>query len=225
MPQRSGGEMAKNQPVINSSFASALRRGKSREWPGDLQSYLQRLKGKKLVFHKMLQAAGLLARMQRRGPKPGLVAGFDVVWVEMNSNDGSLNCFVQAVDKRGETVSDHRSLILLHVTQHAVESMFQRLRTTDRNAVLAELKPVACWLAENRHTVAMEEAGLVLTEHGVFPVVRAPAVFDDEVDGRYCWDAPTWIADAGLDDHTPQKRRIAEAVKRARQRGEMFIKP
>lgn len=213
-----------NRLVINSSFAAALRRGKSREsGEQSLSAFRRAIKGGRLNYHEILEQTDLLAGMHRRGPKPGLVSGYELATIEVNSKDGSHNVFVVSVDKRGEIIWDRYSRLLLHVTQHATESMYQRLRTTDRHVVLRELKPTADWLSQNSHMVALEEEGLLLTPGGVFPVVRGPAFFAEETDGRYSWDATTWISDEGLEDHTPQKRRLAQAARKARAEGQTFV--
>jgi hypothetical protein len=180
--------------------------------------------GKEDVFAKMLNDGGVLAAKSRRPPKAGLQGGFDIAYVDHARDGGELNILLDAVDKRGELINSQPARLLLHVTRHAVESIYQRIRTTDWVMVVNELKPVAGWLAENIHVVAMEAEGLLLTPNGVSPVVRGERFKNKEFDGSFHWVATTWISDEALEDHTPHKQRVASAVRNARRTRDTFTR-
>src|SRR5205807_8818106 len=141
-----------------SSFAAALRRTYAREMRRARAARLDHAlrTGKQDVFVKMLQDAGVLAGKSRRAPRAGLAGGSDIVYIDHTGDEsGQLTIVIDAVDKRGELIDTQPGRLLLGVTRHAVESLYQRLRTTDWRGVVGEIKPVACWMAQNLHVVAM----------------------------------------------------------------------
>jgi hypothetical protein len=218
--------MTSKPPVINASFAGALRRTYAREMGRALDANIDHalLTGKQDVFVKMLKDGGVLADKSRRPPQPGLPGGFDIVYVDHSRDGGDLHVVLDAVDKRGELIDSQPARLLLHMTHHAVESIYQRLRTTQWTTVVNELKPVASWLGQNIHVVAMEAEGWLLSPNGASPVLRGERFKTKEFDGSFHWVATTWISDEGLEDHTPHKLRVASAVRKARQAGDTFTR-
>jgi len=93
---------------------------------------------------------------------------------------------------------------------------------TDFNSAAAPGKWfLSRWLLEHIDEVVAAEKGLLLTCNGVLPVIQCeqyvpPFSLRDE------WLATTWISFDGLEDHTPQKKRVADAARKARREGLTF---
>ena len=109
--------------------------------------------------------------------------------------------------------------MLLHISIHATEALFQRLRTQDAGVVQAELRPIGAWLLENLDAIGLEGEGYLLSPSGVFPIAMGKPFRSERLLADCFWDATTWIADTGLSDNSELKRRIAEAVRQARSQG------
>ena len=213
--------------IVDKSLAVGLRHSYARNSNEILDRHVNKMLKAgtdTLSFEQMLERNELICAKRRRGPAPGTVAGTDIVYIDHDREDGTLLFCFDMLDKHGEWLEGSSGRLLMTLSRHAVESLYQRLKTHDWKIVVNELRPVGIWFFENGHIVAIEEEGFLVTPSGVFPVVRGPRVKDDQLDGIRHWVATTWLSQAALEDHTPHKRRVAEAVRALGGTGIQFFK-
>jgi hypothetical protein len=210
---------------MNSSFdkglAAGLRRGTGKRANKLIDEMYERFDhGEKRSPLTVLQANGFVSSIHRRPPSQGKPAGQDVLIIDATGANGETAIVLGEFDKRGRPLRRQFFRMLLCLTQHAVESLFQRLRTTSSSPVFDELRSLSPWVYEHRRDVGVGE-GILLSRSGFFLVLPASPLLSIEagLNGLQHWDATTWIADGGMEDHTPGKRRVAVAVRRARERG------
>ena len=143
---------------------------------------------------------------------------------DLDWKTGELLFCLQMVDKRGKPKVGSLARLMLLVSQHAVESLYQRLKTTEWKELKSELDPVGNWFFDNADIVAMEGDGYLVTPSGVFPVVHGRPIRSDSFTAFPYWVATTWIAKDHLEDHTPHKKRVAEAVRAVTGGGVQFVR-
>jgi len=166
----------------------------------------------------VLKSNGLVASIHRRPPSQSHPAGNDVLLLDASGANGEMAIFMSEFDKHGQPLKGQQLRMLLWLTQHAVESLFQRLKTTNPSAVFEELRSISSWLYANRWNIGIYE-GILLTRSGFFLVYPASTFAEPKIDRRPHWDATTWVSDGQMEDHTPGKSRIAAAVRNARENG------
>ena len=102
----------------------------------------------------MRERDSLLAT-RRRAPSQGLSAGFDVVELMPVEISGELALALDQCDKRGLPILSKPPRLLLELSKHATESLYQRLRTLTPDLVIGELRRVGDWLLHNFADVAL----------------------------------------------------------------------
>ena len=214
--------------TIDKSLAAGLRKSYARDTAKDVSQQVDAALNSAKPHMWGIQSAAkklntLCAEHPRR-PSSGSGAGTDIVYIDCSKARGVLLFILDKVNKNGLHTVGVPGRLLLSVSQHGVESLYQRLRTTEWDVVMNELRPVGAWLLENSHIVAMEEEGYLSTPTGVFPILRGAKKLSKQLDGRSYWLATTWISQANLEDHTPHKRRVAEAVRAVSGKGVQFVK-
>ena len=214
--------------TINKSLAAGIRKSNARDMIQEIRdrgnALLKASKAHQFSYEVGLRRMDMLCAIRRRRPNAGARAGNDLLFVDYDSSDSMLLFKYEEVDKRGRPIKKDSDRVLMAVSQHATESLYQRLRTFEWADVIGELRPVGAWLLENLHTVVMEKEGYLVTPTGVFPVVRGYKDAVYQVDDVPNWLATTWISQANLEDHTPHKRRVAEAVRAVSGKGVQFVK-
>lgn len=213
--------------IVDKSLAVGLRRSYARNTDQDLGQHVKKTikSGKDTVsFERLLGRGDVICGKRIRRPSPGTVAGADIVYIDHFQESGELLFSYDQIDKRGELLKGRLSRVLMAVSRHGVESLYQRLKTHEWKIVITELRSVGAWFFENMHVVAMEEEGFLVTPTGVFPVVRGSYEKNEQFEGKRHWVATTWISQANLEDHTPYKLRVAEAVRAASGKGVHFFK-
>ena len=206
-------------PVISVAHARGLRNQSARDASAELVPVMEDARRGKLpnslrFLHKHNRFAG----QRRRPPAPGKPGGLDVIEMNWHREWAVLRLMMLPLDKHGFIVAKLPDRLLLQLTKHATDSLFQRLRTIDSAVVEAELRPVGNWLLKNLIEIGMTSDGYLLTPSGVLPVKHGPtwAGRDPDTDASCFWEATTWISDHGLEDHTVFKKRLADAVRKAR---------
>lgn len=210
---------------IDKSLAQGLRRSHARQTSYQLTEFsVAALKmGAEVNALRFLERFGLFCGKRRRKPVPNFAAGWEVVFIDHTVETGQLRFVEHSIDRRGFLMVKRQPTLLLQLSQHATESMYQRLKTTDPRAVISEAKPIGVWLVENSHLVRSEEKGLLVSPNGVFPIVRGDLASHPILDERCYWLATTWISFDGMEVHTPMKARLAHTVKSARAEGLVFV--
>lgn len=210
-------------PVISEGHARGLRRQMAHDAAQKLARSLiamRRTHGKFGPIDHVKSIGGYCGE-HRRPPQPGLPGGYDTVELSPHPMSGEFQFIHVQLDRRRWPLPDSKSKdrLLLHVSRHATESLFQRLRTTDDDALRSELRPVGSWLLHNLPSIGLASDGYLLSPSGVFALRSGEPFCSDDLNGKYHWIATTWIADRGLADNTDRKERIANAVQRARAEG------
>jgi hypothetical protein len=206
--------------VITPRHARGLCRQYARERSQTTQVLIEKCRrGKGKSVLRLLRDRKQVFATRRRPPSQDFPAGIDTVELMTKSDSGALALMLDHGDKYGIPILSTSMRLLLELSKHATESLYQRLRTYRADVVIDELRPVGKWLLDNLWAIGLVDDGLFLTPTGVFPVTRGEPFKTKDVDGRYHWIAPTWIADAGLAENGQRKRRVADTVRSARAKG------
>src|SRR6266542_1768753 len=136
-------------PIITTSLAQGLRRQHARDSDNRLQAFMDQNKRNSVNFLNLFRSDGSLAAQRRRPPSQGVPAGWDIVAFMTVPDSGEFVFSLHRCDKRRLPISKVPARVLLHISMHGTEALFQRLRTLDARAVQAELRPVGGWLLEN----------------------------------------------------------------------------
>ena len=213
--------------TIDKSLAVGIRKSYARTTTEALKQHIKNIQNPNtgaIDFEELLRRDNVLCGTRPRRPSLGMGGGRDLVFIDHADKTGELFFAFQMANKRGEVQDGRLAQLLMSVSLHAVESLYQRLKTLDWKRLGTELHPVGKWFFENMHVIEMEEEGYLVTPTGVFPVIRGPYKKSRTFSPGPHWLATTWIAQENLEDHTPHKRRVAEAVREVSGKGVQFVR-